>query len=238
MTDPGGEQQGNDRQNQNDHQAGQDQGQQQGQNQGEGSGQDSGQQDGKLYTQDYVGTLRNEAANYRTQRNQYRDSLRAMGMLDDDGNVRDAQNRAQQRQDDQQQGPDPRDERIQTLEGRIRQGNLERTAERLAMRDGKPERASYIAQLATANLDVRFDDHDRPDEVQVQEAITRVLNDVPELRVVGQNLGGDGSNPGGSDRNDTEKNPWSQEHHNLTEQGRIVREDPAKAERLQKAAQG
>lgn len=34
----------------------------------------------------------------------------------------------------------------------------------------------------------------------------------------------------------TDKNPWSKEHHNLTEQGRILREDRSKAEKLAKAA--
>lgn len=45
--------------------------------------------------------------------------------------------------------------------------------------------------------------------------------------------GAQGNNGSGS----SGKNPWAKDSFNLTEQGRITREDPAKAERLQKEAQ-
>lgn len=45
---------------------------------------------------------------------------------------------------------------------------------------------------------------------------------------------GKGSNPGASP--EFEKNPWSKKSFNLTEQGRIWREDPALADRMKKLA--
>ena len=46
--------------------------------------------------------------------------------------------------------------------------------------------------------------------------------------------GGAGGNRGGNDMGG--KNPWSAEHWNMTEQGKLVQSDRAKAEQLAKAA--
>lgn len=48
-----------------------------------------------------------------------------------------------------------------------------------------------------------------------------------------------GKNPGEGKKRSTDdfkKNPWSEEHFNLTEQGRILREDPEQAKRLKAQA--
>jgi hypothetical protein len=45
---------------------------------------------------------------------------------------------------------------------------------------------------------------------------------------------GDGTNPPGADH--TEANPWKKETWNLTMQGKILREDPAKATRMKAEA--
>jgi hypothetical protein len=51
---------------------------------------------------------------------------------------------------------------------------------------------------------------------------------------IGTPVGGGGG--GGGDLRKGEKNPWTKDGWNMTEQGRIFRADPAKAERLAKAA--
>ncbi len=176
------------------------------------------QQNTQTYTQDYVSGLRNEAASYRTQRNAYREALEAAGYsFGDDGSpVPPGQRSSQgtrsegQQQEDSGQSPELEALRRQNeaLQQRIRQDSLSRTAEQQAIAIGaRPERAAYVARLANLG-DIRFDDQDRPDTVQVQEAITAVLNDVPELRVSsaqqgssGQSVGGGGSRPGGGGTN-------------------------------------
>lgn len=52
------------------------------------------------------------------------------------------------------------------------------------------------------------------------------------VQAPGNGGGGSGGNPGSGG----EVNPWAKDTLNLTEQGRIYRADPAKAERLQRAA--
>jgi hypothetical protein len=51
---------------------------------------------------------------------------------------------------------------------------------------------------------------------------------------VGKPSGSDAENKGGGNKG--EKNPWTKEHWNLTEQGKLVKNDRAKAERLAAAA--
>lgn len=49
--------------------------------------------------------------------------------------------------------------------------------------------------------------------------------------------GGDADNKGRpTNRNPGDKNPWSKEHYNLTEQGKVLRDDRSKAEKFAKAA--
>lgn len=48
--------------------------------------------------------------------------------------------------------------------------------------------------------------------------------------------GGDDFNKGDNDKNKNVKNPWKTEHFNLTEQGRISKEDPELAKKLKAAA--
>lgn len=50
-----------------------------------------------------------------------------------------------------------------------------------------------------------------------------------------QNAGGGGSNPP-ADESQTEENPWSEKHFNMTEQGRLLRDEPEKARRFKAAA--
>lgn len=115
-------------------------------------------------------------------------------------------------------------------------------AERQAVKlGGKPIRAEQIVALAWPALSSVEVGDSGPDATAVEAAIKAVLEDVPELKATttGSNLGGSGSNPGvGSDSRQTvEKNPFSREHLNLTEQARILGEDPELAARLRKEAQ-
>ncbi|MCT4686075.1 phage scaffolding protein [Vallitalea sp.] len=48
----------------------------------------------------------------------------------------------------------------------------------------------------------------------------------------GPGVGGREPHAPGADHKSTTKNPWSKEHYNLTEQGRILREDPELAKQL------
>lgn len=103
-----------------------------------------------------------------------------------------------------------------------------------------PKRVTAVLDLARKALsEVEVDDDGEPDVKAVRKAIEATLKEYPEFKS-GASIGGAGSNPAGgdSDGNDPAKNPWSKEHFNLTEQGNIMRADPAKAERLRKAAQG
>jgi hypothetical protein len=51
---------------------------------------------------------------------------------------------------------------------------------------------------------------------------------------IGTPVGGGGG--GGGDLRKGERNPWAKETFNMTEQGAIYKADPARAERLAKAA--
>lgn len=68
-----------------------------------------------------------------------------------------------------------------------------------------------------------------------KEALTALLTAMPFLkRQAAANVGGGSNPPGGG--NDPAKNPWATDSFNLTEQARILREDPARAQQLQAAA--
>lgn len=99
----------------------------------------------------------------------------------------------------------------------------------------KPERVSYALKLADLS-GVEVDENGNPDAAAIKSALEAVLNDLPELKGT-QAPGKSGSEftggGGGIDRN-----PWSKEHFNLTEQGRILRENPQLAERLKREAKG
>lgn len=99
----------------------------------------------------------------------------------------------------------------------------------------KPERIAYALKLADLS-GVEVDGQGNPDAAAIKAALEAVLNDLPELKGT-QAPGKSGSEftggGGGIDRN-----PWSKEHFNLTEQGRILRENPQLAERLKREAKG
>lgn len=100
----------------------------------------------------------------------------------------------------------------------------------------KPDRIPYILRLADLSS-VDMDDSGQVDAKALRAAIEAVLKDVPELKGAEQAPGKSGADfTGGSGA--AERNPWSTEHWNLTEQGRIMRQNPDLARKLMKAVKG
>jgi len=66
------------------------------------------------------------------------------------------------------------------------------------------------------------------------EAVEKAFRDTVEAGVNERLKGNPPKNPKGAPAGD--KNPWSREHFNLTEQGKILKENPEKAKQLQAAA--
>lgn len=99
----------------------------------------------------------------------------------------------------------------------------------------KPERIAYALKLADLS-GVEVDEQGNPDAAAIKSALEAVLNDLPELKgtVVPGKSGSEFQGGGGS----VDRNPWSKEHFNLTEQGRLMRENPQLAAQLKREAKG
>lgn len=97
----------------------------------------------------------------------------------------------------------------------------------------KPDRIPYVLRLADLS-GVDVGDDGVVDAKALRDAIEAVLRDVPELKgsMTPGKSGAEFSAGGGT----VERNPWSKEHFNLTEQGRLMRENPDLAHRLMKEA--
>lgn len=100
----------------------------------------------------------------------------------------------------------------------------------------RPERVAYAIRLADLS-GVTMNEDGEPDTESIKTAINAVLKDLPELRGQTADVGGRGSNPPGGGKPPM-RNPWAAETWNLTEQGKLIRENPALAEQLRKAAKG
>lgn len=95
----------------------------------------------------------------------------------------------------------------------------------------------YVSRVIGEDGQVRMSSSGGP--MSLSEFVSE-LKDKPEFQGEGifqkdRKPGGSGS---GGNRNDggSPNNPWTEKHFNLTEQGRIMKADPAKAARLKKAA--
>ena len=97
----------------------------------------------------------------------------------------------------------------------------------------KPDRIPYVLRLADLS-GVDVGDDGVVDAKALRDAIEAVLRDVPELKgsMTPGKSGAEFSAGGGT----VERNPWSKEHFNLTEQGRLMRENPDLARKLMKEA--
>lgn len=96
----------------------------------------------------------------------------------------------------------------------------------------RPERLDYVLRLLDLS-EIEVGEDGTPDAGAIKQAVEQLLRDLPELKGSTGSVG-TGTNPGGQDPDI--KNPWSKEHFNLTEQGRIMRENPALAARLKAEA--
>lgn len=125
--------------------------------------------------------------------------------------------------------------RAQEAQASANQRLLQAEAKVVALELGvKADRIPYVLRLADLS-DVEVGDDGNIDAKALRDAVEAVLRDLPELKAVAQPPGPSGGdfNGGGSA---ADKNPWSKEHFNLTEQGRILREDPERAKQLMAAA--
>ncbi len=98
----------------------------------------------------------------------------------------------------------------------------------------------YSSRVVDADGVVRINDLGQP--MTISELVTEIKQK-PEFKGEGiftvktqQGGSGSGGNLGGTD--DATNNPWAKETENLTEQGKILKNDPAKAARLEAAAAG
>lgn len=99
----------------------------------------------------------------------------------------------------------------------------------------KPERITYALKLADLS-GVEVDEQGNPDAAAIKAALETVLKDLPELKgTVAPGKSGSEFQGGGGG---VDRNPWSKEHFNLTEQGRIMRENPQLAAQLKREAKG
>lgn len=123
--------------------------------------------------------------------------------------------------------------RIDAANNRAKKAEAKAVAAELGV---KPERIQYAVRLIDLD-DIEVDENGEPDSEAIKAALSQVTTDMPELIGGKTSTGAGGSNPPNGQPAPT-RNPWSKEHFNLTEQGRILRDDPALAERLKATAKG
>lgn len=234
--DQGGEKQGNQQQggqNSQQQQQGQ-QGSQQGagqQNQNQGPGQ-QGNDQRQTFDREYVENLRNEAASYRTERNNLRsefDQLKtglaqALGI-----GGQDNQDPAQLQNQLQQTQQQFRRERLQ---------NAVLTTSLAQNADPSLTWAHLFASGALDNIDISAGDFSQQIQSQVQTALAanpKLAADFSPQNQAG-NVGG-GTNPPNVNQQSTDRNPWKRDTLNMTEQGRILNDNPALAKQMMEAAE-
>lgn len=120
-----------------------------------------------------------------------------------------------------------KDDKVQALEAKI-----------ICLERGiKKESVSDVVTLAKAYID---------EETDLEEAIEMVIEKYPHFAKTEdkkeesdskQKVKGKDPNNRGKKTHDQAKNPWSKEHFNLTEQARLLREEPELAEQFKASAQ-
>ena len=181
--------------------------------------------DRQTFDAEYVKTLRKEAAEYRTKLRKLEEAeqKRAQAEMSENERLKAEKEQAETKANETLTKANQRavrsEARVRALEAGV-----------------KPERVAAVLRLSDLS-GVEVAEDGEPDAKAVGKAIEATLKEYPEFKA-SHAVGGSGSNPAGSDGNTAEKNPWSREHFNLTEQGRIAQSDPAKAHQLMKAAQG
>lgn len=101
----------------------------------------------------------------------------------------------------------------------------------------RADRVAAAIRLADLS-DIECDDDGEPDVEAIKSSIQTVLKTYPEWAATASGDGGgvgSGAKPA-SGGGGGEKNPWLKENFNLTEQARILRENPDRAAKLRAAA--
>lgn len=183
----------------------------------------------KVYSEEYVRALRAENAGYRTQRRELERQLQAirsaLGLKDEDV-VSDWGRYFADRTAEHEGALAAAQETAKKLVLKA-----EVTAQAAALGIVDPDIAFAVADLSEAQVD------DEGTVTGVKEALEALVEAKPFLKRSGGSPSiGAGTNPG--DAGKTERNPWKTETFNLTEQGRILQENPALAERLKAEAKG
>lgn len=91
-------------------------------------------------------------------------------------------------------------------------------------------------KAAKALLDIESLKNSKNMDADIEAAITKAKEADPYLYGEVDPAGTGGSLGGGEKKKPGSKNPWSEEHFNLTEQGKILRENPELAAKLKAAA--
>ena len=198
--------------------------------------------------------LRGEAAGYRTKNKKLVDALTTLGVTDlenldgqvsglkagldvlkESGNPGDIANQlknltgnvAELKANLDKANADKEAERSKRLE------EVKRTKAIEALTKGKAVNPTELSKLILGNIQVKDDDKLvyllNGQEVEVETGVSEYLKTNPVFVANTQAAGGGGNGGGGTV---PDKNPWSKEHHNLTEQGKIVKEHPELAQKL------
>lgn len=173
----------------------------------------------KTYSEDYVRALRGEAAGYRTQLRQLEGVLETVKQyLGVKGDVQDWKQTLEAHKQAHQRAIEEATSKARDM---LVKAEIRAQAAELGIVDA--DAAAKLADLSGVKVG------DDGTVEGVREALEALLEAKPYLKAAPKQVGSPSNPPGAATG---ERNPWLKEHFNLTEQGRILREDPAKAQRM------
>lgn len=183
----------------------------------------------KTYDEAYVKSLREEAARYRVKAKELEDKvstlpneitakvLKALGLEPDPEKNFDQQLQEANR-------------KAQEAEQKANQRLINAEVKLLAAEMGLIDADAALALMDKANVEV----DESGNVIGVKEALEALVETKPWLKKAEAKPVGSGTNPPGAGV--AEPNPWKQETFNLTQQAKILRENPALAARLKAEA--
>lgn len=177
---------------------------------------------GRTFTEEYVQSLRTESAGYRTQLRAYEKALKEFLGLKPDDDIKDVSQALTAHKTAQQTAIEKATKDAKTL---LVKAEVKVLSKDLDIIDAD-------AALALADLSKVQVTEDGKVE-GIKEALEALLQAKPWLKKQGGQVGS-GTNPPGA--GNTEVNPWKQETFNLTQQAKILRENPALAARFKAEA--
>lgn len=183
----------------------------------------------KTYDEAYVKSLREEAAKYRVKAKELEDKvstlpneitakvLKALGLEPDPEKNFDQQLQEANR-------------KAQEAEQKANQRLINAEVKLLAAEMGLIDADAALALMDKANVEV----DESGNVIGVKEALEALVETKPWLKKAEAKPVGSGTNPPGA--GGAEPNPWKKETFNLTQQAKILRENPALAARLKAEA--